>query len=123
MKSSNLETLHFVHDLVASISNKELSKMFEKAFGLGKAKKMFYGTKKNQEPDDTGYAFMFNVETDKLFILDYATSQNSWAETAASQNPWILIGYISAHAVVCDMAKDFLAERIRVKIQNLEMYL
>ena len=49
---------------------------------------------------ETKYAVMFNVETDLIFMLPYATSENSWAKTATSQNPWICIGYLSAETVV-----------------------
>jgi hypothetical protein len=71
---------------------------------------------KLEELDETSYALMFNVETDELFFLPYATSQNSWAKTASSQNPWIIVGHISAWAIENEVAKEFLIRNLESKL-------
>lgn len=70
----------------------------------------------NYESDDTEYAVMFNVETDELFFLNYATKDNSWANTAASQNPWVIVGYVSALAIIAGLEQDYLIARMQDKI-------
>jgi hypothetical protein len=50
----------------------------------------------NEDETTDSYAVMFNVETDELFMLHYATPGNGWAETAAGQNPWRHLGYLNA---------------------------
>lgn len=68
-----------------------------------------------QEGEDTfkAYAVMFNVETDRIFMLEYATEGNGWAETAESQNPWICLGYVSAEDIMAGDPAGFLTERVQ----------
>lgn len=65
---------------------------------------------------------MFNVENDELFILNYATKDNSWADVAASQNPWIVVGYISALCVVADLCDTTLIANCELCIYNNEEF-
>jgi hypothetical protein len=115
---TNTETANRVIEVINETS---FSTLFDRAFGKRKAKTMIYGNKKNNyESDDTEYAVMFNVENDELFILNYATKDNSWANTAASQNPWILVGYISALAVIADLCETHLIGNCEECIYNNE---
>jgi len=113
---TNTETAERVIEV---INNTVFSTLFDKAFGKRKAKTMAFGNKKNNyESDETEYAVMFNVENDELFILNYATKYNSWAETAASQNPWIVVGYVSAMHLVADECENYLIANCEECIYN-----
>lgn len=52
------------------------------------------------EDNEQGYAIMFNIETEKLFMLGYATPENGWDKTAEQQNPWIRVGFVSAETII-----------------------
>ena len=65
---------------------------------------------------------MFNVDNDELFILNYATKDNNWADVAASQNPWIVVGYISPLCVVADLCDTTLIANCELCIYNNEEF-
>jgi hypothetical protein len=110
----NINTLQAIN---ISVSEANLETLFTKAFGKRKAKTMLYGNKKNEYcSDDTRYALMFNVETDELFFLNYATSENNWASVAESQNPW----YVSASDIMSGAADTFLIEDNNHTIEQMQ---
>lgn len=120
MNINNIETLENIKELVRNSSLREL---FVEAFGKRKAKTMLNGTKSNGYVyDTTNYALMVNLNTDKLFVLNYATPDNNWADVAMQQNyNWYLIDYISAEDIAEDFAKDYLEQRIDENIYRLEL--
>lgn len=62
----------------------------------------------NEDDATNNYAVMFNVETDEVFMLHYATPGNGWAETAAGQNPWRHLGYLSAVDIIMNNPVEIL---------------
>lgn len=70
------------------------------------------------DEQDTEYALMFNVETDDLFFLHYATPDNSWAKTAESQNPWLHLGYISAEDILMGDPVSYVADELDYKFEQ-----
>ena len=98
--------------IIDTINSTSIDAIFNKAFE--NAEFMLEGNEENgYQSDDTEYAVMFNVETDELFFLNYATRDNGWAETAASQNPWVLVGYVSAIDIVSSLEKGYLIEGLQ----------
>lgn len=105
--------------IIDTINSTSFFSIFRKAFE--NAEFMLEGNEENgYTTDDTEYAVMFNVETDELFFLHYATRDSSWAEIAASQNPWVLVGYASAIGICADLANDYLVARMESVICNNE---
>ena len=105
--------------IIEIVENANFEKLLTKAFGKKKAKTMMYGTKKgNYQSDMVNYALMVNVETDNIFILNYAENGNGWAKIAESQNPWICIGYVSACDIQSGLAKDYIIDMLESKECN-----
>lgn len=103
--------------IIDTINSTSFFSIFREAFK--DAEFRLEGNEENgYQSDDTEYAVMFNVETDELFFLHYATKDNGWAEVAASQNPWVAVGYISAVIICADMANDHLVARMECVICN-----
>jgi hypothetical protein len=79
------------------------------------------GTPEEIENDDSSrYALMFNVETNELFFLKYATTENTWAKTAESQNPWILLGYVSATDILMGDPASEISDRLDYEFEQHE---
>lgn len=71
------------------------------------------GTPEDVEGENqNAYALMFNVETDELFFLDYATPENGWAKTAEQQNPWIHLGYVSATDILMGDPASYISDEL-----------
>jgi len=114
----NVNTLQTIN---IAVSNANLETLFTKAFGKRKAKTMLYGNKKNHYcSDETRYALMFNVETDELFFLNDATTENNWASVAENQNPWVIAGYVSANDIMNGAADTFLIENNNYTIAQMQ---
>jgi hypothetical protein len=90
--------------IVIALENTYFSGIFSKAIGVDPEET------KNYDATDK-YAVMFNVETDEIFMLHYAAPGNGWAETAAGQNPWIHLGYLSAEDILCNNPVDILTPK------------
>lgn len=74
-----------------------------------------------EENDVISYALMFNVETDELFFLSYATPENSWAKTAEGQNPWILLGYVSATDILMGDPAAYISEKLDYEFEQQQL--
>lgn len=90
--------------IVNALENTNFSTIYKSAIG-----------KQPEDANDDGsterYAVMFNVETDEVFMLHYATPGNGWAETAAGQNPWLHLGYISATDIIMNDPAEILTPK------------
>jgi hypothetical protein len=72
------------------------------------------------EENDNQKGLMFNVETNELFFLSYATPENSWARTSEQQNPWILLGYVTGNDIVMGNPAKDIADRIDYEFEQQE---
>jgi hypothetical protein len=105
-------TTQTAQTIIGTIGNTNFDSLYRESFE--DADFRFEGNEENGfESDDTEYAVMFNVETESLFFLNYATKDNGWARTAASQNPWVVVGYVSALAIVAGLEQDYLIARMQ----------
>ena len=75
-----------------------------------------------ENEDDNKYALMFNHEKNECFFLDYAVFGNGWDETAEGQNPWMLLGYISATDILMNDPKGEIIDLLQEKIDIKESY-
>lgn len=73
-----------------------------------------------ENEDQTAYALMFNVETDELFFLDYADPGNGWAKIAEGQNPWILLGYVSATDILMGNPASDISDRLDYEFEQAQ---
>ncbi len=89
--------------VITALENAIFYEIFEEAIGC---------QPEDVEESESGeeYAVMFNVETDRVFILEYAKRGNGWAKTAESQNPWILLGYLSAQDILMGSPEKILKD-------------
>ena len=105
--------------IIQAIESTNFDTLFRRAFDNSEF--MIEGNEENgYQSDSTRYAVMFNVETDELFFLNYATNDNGWANIAESQNPWVLVGYVSAIDVNDGMVEHYLTERMESVVCNNE---
>lgn len=100
------ETLTAVKE---ALENKSLNSLFSEAIGM---------PEDVENEDNNYYALMFNVETDELFFLSYATQDNNWAKIAESQNPWINIGYVSATDIIMGDPASEIADRLDCEFEQ-----
>ena len=113
-----METLQKVIELIKETNFENL---FVNAFGQDETKVMFQGNEENNHcSDTTEYALMMNVETDELFILNYATKDNNWVYIAEQQNSWICLGYISPFDVINDNWGIYLIEKLENQIYQFQ---
>lgn len=91
----------------AALENNSLYSLFSEAVG----------TPEENENSDS-YALMFNVETNDLFFLHYATQDNNWAEIAQQQNPWIKIGSVSASDILMGDPASEISDRLDYEFEQ-----
>lgn len=104
----NRETFEAVK---TALSENSISSLFSEKIGV---------PEDVENEDQSAYALMFNIETNELFFLHYATAENSWAKTAEQQNPWICIGYISATDILMGDPAGYIESELLYKVEQQE---
>jgi len=63
---------------------------------------------------------MFDVETNEVFFLPYATKGNGWSETAESQNPWKTLDFVSAKEILMGDPAGRIIEELEYNMEKQE---